>query len=68
MASQTTKARPVKPGTRYKDDVFTWIWEQVALLRGGLTPRIVGRNTIDVAEQNFYRLLHTVRSAKNICV
>ena len=60
MASQTTKARPVKPGTRYKDDVFTWIWEQVALLRGGQLSEVdalnVAEELSDVGNEIYFRL------------
>jgi len=35
MGSQTTKARPAKAATRYEDDTFTWVSEQIALLRAG---------------------------------
>ena len=48
MGGQTTKARPGKAATRYEDDLFTWVWEQVALLRAG---RLSEVDAINVAEE-----------------
>jgi len=60
MGSQTTKVRPVKPATRYKDDVFTWVWEQVALLRAGRLTEVdalnVAEELSDVGNEIYFRL------------
>jgi Domain of unknown function DUF29 len=60
MGSQTTKVRPVKPATGYKDDVFTWVWEQVALLRAGRLSEVdalnVAEELSDVGNEIYFRL------------
>ena len=60
MGSQTIKARPAKPATRYEDDLFTWVWEQVALLRSGRLTEVDGVNVAeelsDVGNELYFRL------------
>jgi Domain of unknown function DUF29 len=48
MSGQTTKARPAKPATKYEDDLYTWVFEQVALLRAG---RLSEVDALNVAEE-----------------
>ena len=40
MGGQTTKTRPEAQATRYEDDVYNWVIEQIALLRAGRHDRI----------------------------
>jgi len=48
MSGQTAKARPAKSATRYEDDLYSWVFEQVALLRAG---RLSEVDAINVAEE-----------------
>ena len=49
MGRQTTKRKPTDHDvTRYEDDVYTWVQEQIALLRSG---RLVDVDAINVAEE-----------------
>jgi hypothetical protein len=60
MGGQTAKARSAKPATRYEDDLFTWVWEQVALLRAGRLTEVDGVNVAeelsDVGNELYFRL------------
>jgi Domain of unknown function DUF29 len=49
MARATVKTpTPPVPGTRYEDDVYTWVQEQVALLRAGKLNEI---DALNIAEE-----------------
>ncbi len=62
MARQTTKSRPpVAPSpTRYEDDLYTWVQEQVALLRAGRLTEVDARNVAeelsDVGNEQYDKL------------
>jgi len=44
MPSQATKSRPVTAPTRYLDDTYTWVLEQIALLKAGRRDQIDAEN------------------------
>ena len=44
MSSQTTKSRPVKAPTRYSEDTYSWVLEQIALLKAGHRDQIDAEN------------------------
>ena len=44
MPSQTTKSRPTKAPTRYSDDTYSWVLEQIALLKAGRRDQIDAEN------------------------
>ena len=49
MARQGTKlSTPLPPATRYEDDLYTWVQEQVALLRAG---RLTTIDAANIAEE-----------------
>ena len=43
-SARTKIVPPTPPRTRYEDDLYTWVGEQVALLRAGKVSEIDGRN------------------------
>jgi hypothetical protein len=57
---QRTRARDSEHGTRYEDDLFTWVKEQVALLRAGRLDEIdavnVAEELEDVGSEQLFRL------------
>ena len=60
----TTRARPPTPRTRYEDDLYTWVEEQVALLRAGRLTEIDAENIAeelaDVARAEFRALVGAI--------
>jgi hypothetical protein len=44
MADSVTEERPAKERTRYEDDYYTWVLEQVALLRAGRLDEVDAEN------------------------
>ncbi len=49
MPRQSAKSQPPTPsGTRYEDDLYTWVQEQMALLRAG---RLVEIDALNIAEE-----------------
>lgn len=61
MARQGTKqSTPLPPATRYEDDLYTWVQEQVALLRAGRLSEVDAANVAeelsDVGKSEFHKL------------
>jgi Domain of unknown function DUF29 len=56
----TKQATILPPATRYEDDLYTWVQEQVALLRAGRLSEIDAANVAeelgDVGKTEFYKL------------
>ena len=48
MATRTRDKPAAAPRTRYEDDLYTWVQEQVALLRAGRVEEI---DALNVAEE-----------------
>lgn len=61
MTRPGTKApTPIAPATRYEDDLYTWVQEQVALLRAGRVSEVdtanVAEELSDVGKTEFFKL------------
>ena len=60
MATSTRAKPPVPPRTRYEDDLYTWVEEQVALLRAGRLSEVdalnVAEELSDVGKSEYYKL------------
>ena len=64
MATTTRAKPPTSPRTRYEDDLYTWVEEQVALLRAGKLSEIDAANIAeelgDVARSEFRSLVSAI--------
>ena len=47
MPNQATKPKPAKLATRYQDDAYTWVLEQIALLKTGHRDQIDVDNIVE---------------------
>ena len=65
MADQAAKERPAKKRARYEDDLYTWVQEQVALLRAGRLDEVDAENVAeelsDVGSEQYDKLESSVR-------
>ena len=70
MADPVVKERaPAKKRTRYEDDLYSWVLEQVALLRAGRLGEIDAENIAeelsDVGSEQYDKLESSVRSPRH---
>ena len=64
MATSTrTTASPVLPRTRYEDDFYTWVQEQVALLKAGRLSELDAENIAEELGDVGKSELHALRSS-----
>ena len=64
MATSTRAKPPTPPRTRYEDDVYTWVLEQVALLQAGRLNEVdalnIAEELADVAKAEFRGLTSAI--------